>query len=163
ASHGDTLFDMLGDAYRPEWDWKSTGGQTVVLTGTKLSQVNIRNYQRDLRMGRMAIFEGGAAGVLPSYFTQYSVRLPASIVYVGTCRSASNGSLSSALLERGAGTYLGYDGYVESSFAQSVGVDLFTKLLDGQSLAQAFVPGQQDGATPASTFTLDGDPALALA
>jgi hypothetical protein len=163
ASHGDTLFDALGDVYRPEWDWKSTGGQTVVLTGTTLTSLTLRRWERDLRLGRMAIFAGGRAGVLPSFFTQYSERLPASIVYVGTCRSAANASLSSALLERGAGTYLGYDGYVDSSFAGTVATDLFTKLVQGQSLAQAFAAGQSDGDTPPSTFTLDGDSALSLA
>jgi hypothetical protein len=98
ASHGDTLFEGLGDALRPEWGWKSTGGQAVVLTGTALDSLNLRRWQRDLRLGRMAIFPGGVTGVLPSFFTQYSVRLPASIVYVGSCRSSANASLSSALL-----------------------------------------------------------------
>src|SRR6185503_5888826 len=101
ASHGDALFDTLGDAYRPEWDWKSTGAQTVVLTGTKLGSNNLRRWERDLRLGRMAIFPQGVTGVLPSYLTQYSIRLPASIVYVGSCRSSAEPSLSSALLERG--------------------------------------------------------------
>jgi hypothetical protein len=158
ASHGDTLFEGIGDAQRPEWGWKSTGGQAVVLTGTALDSVNLRRWQRDLRLGRMAIFPGGVTGVLPTYFTQYSVRLPASIVYVGSCRSSANSSLASALLERGAGAYLGYDGYVESAFAGDMGVSLFSKLLEGQSLAQAFTPGLQDGADVPSTFTLDGDP-----
>jgi hypothetical protein len=105
ASHGDTLFEGIGDALRPEWSWKSNGGQAVVLTGTVLDSLNIRRWQRDLRLGRMAIFPGGTTGVLPTFFTQYSVRLPASIVYVGSCRSSANASLASALLERGA--YLG--------------------------------------------------------
>jgi hypothetical protein len=163
ASHGDTLFDALGDAYPPEWDWKSTGGQAVLLTGTSLSSVNLRKWQTDLRMGRMAIFPGGVIGVLPSYFTQYSVRLPQSIVYMGACGSTATPSLSSALLERGAGAVLGFDAYVESSFAHQAGLDLFTKLLEGKSLAQAFTPGQQDGGTPPSTFMLDGSSALGLA
>jgi hypothetical protein len=111
----------------------------------------------------MAIFAEGVTGVLPTYFTQYSVRLPASIVYVGTCRSSSNPSLASALLERGAGAYLGYDGYVSSAFASEMGVSIFSKLLEGQTLAQAFVPGMQDGGSPPSTFTLDGDDAMSLA
>lgn len=160
ASHGDTLFDTLGDAYRPEWNWKSTGAQAVVLTGTKLGTSNLRRWERDLRLGRIAIFPQGVAGVLPSYLTQYSVRLPASVVYVGTCRSSADMSLASALLERGASAYLGFDGYVDSAFAGAVGVDLFTKLLAGEPLAAAFTPGQTDGA---AAFTLDGDPGMTLA
>ena len=148
ASHGDTLFEGIGDALRPEWNWKSSGGQTVVLTGTILDSITVRRWQRDLRLGRMAIFPGGVTGVLPTFFTQYSVRLPASIVYVGSCRSAANASLSSALLERGAGAYLGYDGYVESAFAGDMATSLFTNLLAGQPLSQAFTPGQQDAQDP---------------
>ena len=163
ASHGDTLFEGLGDALRPEWAWKSTGGQAVVLTGTKLDSLNLRRWQRDLRLGRMAIFADGVTGVLPTYFTQYSVRLPASIVYVGTCRSSANLSLASALLERGAGAYLGYDGYVQSDFAGEMGMSIFSKLLEGQTLAQAFTPGMHDGSTPPATFMLDGDDAMSLA
>jgi hypothetical protein len=163
ASHGDTLFEGIGDALRPEWSWKSNGGQAVVLTGTVLDSLNIRRWQRDLRLGRMAIFPGGTTGVLPTFFTQYSVRLPASIVYVGSCRSSANASLASALLERGAAAYLGYDGYVDSAFASQMGVSLFSKLLEGQPLSQAFTPGQQDGQVPPSTFTLGGDDAMSLA
>jgi hypothetical protein len=160
ASHGDALFDALGDAYRPEWDWKSTGAQAVVLTGTKLGASNLRRWERDLRLGRMAIFPQGVTGVLPSYFSQYSVRLPASIVYVGSCRSSAEPSLASALIERGASAYLGFDGYVDSAFAAGVGNDLFESLLAGQSLADAFTPGQSDGT---SAFTFDGDAAMTLA
>jgi hypothetical protein len=161
ASHGDTLFADLGSAYRPEWDWKTTNGQAVVLTGTQLSSTNRRKYERDLRMGRMAIFPEGQLGVLPSYFTQYSVRLPQSVVYVGTCGSSVNQSLSSALLERGAGAVFGYDGYVDSTFAADQGLDLFTKLVEGQPFATAFTPGD-DGGTPPATFTFTGDGALVV-
>jgi hypothetical protein len=162
ASHGDTLFADLGDAYLPEWEWKTTDGQAVVLTGTQLSSTNRRDYERDLRMGRMAIFPEGTLGVLPSYFSQYSVRLPQSVVYVGTCGSSVNQSLSSALLERGAGAVFGYDGYVESTFAADEGLDLFSKLTQGQSFGTAFTPGENDGGTPPATFTFTGDGALTV-
>jgi hypothetical protein len=88
------------------------------------------------------------------------VRLPASIVYVGTCRSAANPSLASALLERGASAYLGFDGYVDSGFAGTAGAALFQKLLAGEPLATAFLPDQSDGA---AAFTLDGDANMTLA
>src|SRR5262249_4121556 len=161
ASHGDTLFTALGDAYRPAWDWATTDGQAVVMTSTQLDSTNRRNYDRDLRMGRMAIFPDGMLGVLPSYFTQYSVRLPQSVVYVGTCGSGVNRSLSTALLERGAGAVFGYDGYVDTSFAASQGLDLFTKLTQGQSFATAFTPAD-DGGTPPATFTFDGNGGLVI-
>jgi hypothetical protein len=134
-----------------------------VLTGTKLASINLRKWQQDLRLGRMAVFPDGVAGVLPSFFTQYSVRLPESIVYVGSCSSSANMSLASTLLERGASAYLGYDGYVDSTFASDMGTDVFAKLLEGKTLAEAFTPGQQDGGTPPATFTLEGNFAMTLA
>src|SRR5262249_13509234 len=104
------------------------------------------------------------AGILPSFIGRYSVRLPASLVYMGSCRSAANATLSSAFFDAGAATYFGYDGYVASAFASATGVDLFTKLMQGDDVSQAFTPGQQDGGTPPATFMQSGrsDATLAL-
>ncbi len=162
ASHGDALFGGLGDAYQPEWQWGSTGAQATVLTGTTLTTENRATWERDLRLGRLAVFPDGVAAILPSFVTTYSIRLPASLVYMGACRSSANPTLSSAFFGRGAATYLGYDGYVTSAFASDVGTDLFTQLLAGKSAAEAFTPGQSDGATPPATFTMVGQPDTSL-
>jgi hypothetical protein len=156
ASHGDTLFDALGDAYRPEWNWSASGAQTVVLTGTVLDSTNRILWESDLRLGRMAVFAGGVAGILPGFVSRYSVRMPASLVYVGSCRSSANPTLSSALLDAGAATVFGYDGYVSSAFANATGVDLFTKLLQGADVSGAFTPGAHDDGSPPANFTLAG-------
>ena len=94
--------------------------------------------------------------MLPTFFTRYSVRLPASIVYVGTCRSSADPVMASTFLGLGAGAYLGYDGYVDSAFAGDMGVELVTNLLQGKAVDQAFTPGQNDGGSPPATFTMDG-------
>lgn len=161
ASHGDSLFQSTGDAYQPAWSWQSTGGQAVVLTATKLTDANLRNWELDLRLGRMAVFPEGVAGILPTYFAQHSVRLPESVVYVGSCGSATGSSLATALMDRGAGAVLGYDGYVDSTFAGEMGAGLFTKLLAGQTLGQAFTPvTQSDGQ---ASFAFTGDDAMTIA
>jgi hypothetical protein len=118
ASHGDSLFDGVGAAYRPEWAWPTPGGQPVVLTGTKLTQVGRNRFASDLRLGRMAVFQGGAAGVLPSFFTRHSFRLPGSLVYVGACRSSASAGLASPLLDLGAGAFLGQtrEGFLSDVF-----------------------------------------------
>lgn len=155
ASHGDALFQNLGDAYRPEWSWSSQGAQTVVLTGTALGPSTLPLWERDLRLGRMAVFAGGTAAILPTFVTRYSIRLPASLVYVGSCRSAANPTMASALFERGAATYLGYDGYVASTFARDTGTALFADLLQGQTAGEAFSP-VSDGGDPPASFVLAG-------
>lgn len=161
ASHGDALFDDVGAAYRSEWGWSTAGGQTVVLTGTTLDYLNRTDYERDLRLGRMAVFPDAVAGVLPNFITRYSVRLPQSLVYVGACRSTASETLAVALTERGAATFVGYDGYVSSAFAESAGTDFFTQLLTGKTVAEALVAGT-DGGTPASSQMLLGRPDASL-
>jgi hypothetical protein len=162
ASHGDSLFGNVGAAYRPEWGWDATGTQGVVLTGTHLTSITRRKWDLDLRLGRMAVFPDGAAAILPAFFTRYSERMPASIVYVGACRSTADPVMASTFLGLGASAYLGYDGYVDSTFAGEMGVDLFTKLLAGQSIEDAFTPGMNDGGSPPATFTMDGNGATTL-
>jgi hypothetical protein len=103
----------------------------------------------------MAVFPGGKAAILPTFIERYSIRLPGSLVYMGSCRSAANPIMATALMERGAATYLGWDGYVSSAFAGSVGTSLFTDLLQGKSVAEAFSP-VSDGGTPPATFALEG-------
>jgi hypothetical protein len=111
----------------------------------------------------MAVMPRGAAAVLPSFVSQYSVRLPGSLVYAGACNSTANPTLSSAFLDLGAATVFGFDGYVASDFARDVAVDLFTDLLAGQSVAEAFTPGQSDGDATPATFTMAGSPQTSIA
>jgi hypothetical protein len=156
ASHGDALFSGLGAAYRPAWGWTSRGAQQVVLTGTTLDHTNLDEWERDLALGRMAVFPSGTAAILPSFITRYSIRLPASLVYMGSCRSAASPAMSTALMESGAATYLGWDGYVSSAFAGQVGAGLFADLLQGKTVAESFAP-LSDGGDPPARFALAGE------
>jgi len=156
TSHGDTFFQDLGDAYRPEWSWSSAGAQSVVLTGTTLGAANLEDWERDLRLGRMAVLPDGVAAILPAFVSGHNVRFPSSLVYVGACRSSSNITMASAFFGRGAVTYFGYEGYVASSFARDRGVELFTNLLAGNTSSQALTPGLTDGGSPPSVLTMRG-------
>jgi hypothetical protein len=163
ASHGDALFGGIGSAYRPDWGWDSTGSQVTVLTGTRLSYLTLQRWEADLRLGRLAVMPGGMAAVLPSFITHYSVRLPGTLVYVGACNSTANPTLSAAFIGLGATTFLGFDGYVATDFARDVAVALFTQLVGGATVGQAFTPGQTDGGTPPATFTLVGSEDTSIA
>jgi hypothetical protein len=135
----------------------------TVLTGTRLSYLTLQRWEADLRLGRLAVMPGGMAAVLPSFITHYSVRLPGSLVYVGACNSTTNPTLSAAFRGLGATTVLGFDGYVASDFARDVSVDLFTQLVAGATVGEAFTPGQTDGGTPPATFTLVGSEQTSIA
>lgn len=162
ASHGDSLFAGVAPAYRPEWAWSSVGSQIVVLTGTRLGPHNRGDWEKDLRLGRMAVMPDGVAAILPSFVSRYSIRFPQSVVYVGSCGSGSNATLASAFFERGVATYFGYDGYVASSFAAATGTQLFANLLGGTVTGAAFAPGATDGGTPPAALAMDGEPGMSL-
>jgi hypothetical protein len=163
ASHGDALFGGIGAAYHPEWGWSSTGSQGTVLTGTRLSSLTLQRWEADLRLGRLAIMPGGMVAILPSFITHYSVRLPGSLVYLGACNTTANPTLATAFMGLGATTVLGFDGYVASAFARDVAVDLFSQLVGGATVGEAFTPGQTDGGTPPATFTLLGSEQTSIA
>lgn len=156
ASHGETLFHSIAEAYREEWRWGSVGAQVITLTGTTLSEDNRGRWERDLRLGSMAILPGGVAAVLPSFVTRHNVRFPESVVHVGACGSALNTTMATAFFGRGAATFYGYDGHAASSFVRDRAVDLVTKLLDGDTTGAAFTPGLTDGGTPPASFTMLG-------
>ncbi len=162
ASHGDTFFHSIVDAYREEWRWSSIGAQAVLLTGTVLSAENLAQWEFDLRLGRLAIMPDGMAAILPSFITRHNVRFPSSVVYAGSCNSAFNTTLATAFFGRGAGTFYGYDGYVASSFARERGSALVTGLVAGQTTGAAFTPGLTDGNDPPATFMMLGRTDLAL-
>lgn len=156
ASHGETLFHSIAEAYREEWRWGSVGAQVITLTGTVLSEENRERWERDLRLGSMAILPGGVAAILPSFVTRHNVRFPESVVHLGACGSALNTTMATAFFGRGAATFYGYDGHAASSFVRDRAVDLVTRLLAGDTTGVAFTPGLTDGGTPPASFTMLG-------
>lgn len=162
ASHGETLFHSIAEAYREEWRWSSVGAQVVTLTGTTLSEDTRERWERDLRLGSMAVMPGGVAAILPSFITRHNVNFPESVVHVGACGSALNTTMATAFFGRGAATFYGYDGHAASSFVRDRAVDLVTKLLAGDTTGDAFTPGQTDGATPPASFTMLGRTDLSI-
>jgi hypothetical protein len=162
ASHGETLFHSIAEAYREEWRWGSVGAQVITLTGTTLSESNRERWERDLRLGSMAILPGGVAAILPSFITRHNVRFPQSVVHLGACGSALNTTMASAFFGRGAATFYGYDGHAASSFVRDRAVDLMTKLLAGDTTGAAFTPGLTDGGTPPASFTMLGRSDLSI-
>lgn len=89
-------------------------------------------------------------GILPTFIPYYSEgEFPNSLVYLGTCHSAANDTMSQAFLQQGAKTYLGFSKVVSALWAREVAVDFFEKFLgDPLKVAGgadgAFTPNQYD-------------------
>ena len=98
--------------------------------------------QADLRRGRLVL---GAEryGVLPTFFRFHSRdAFPGSVVHLGACRSAWNGSMAAMLFGMGARAILGYTGAVTSAFAAERGRELFERLLPDPTTGEGLVLGQ---------------------
>lgn len=143
SSHGDTYF---GGVLHPNWGSNSPEAQVIILTQERASSKNdLRRHKTDLLAGRLVLHAGAEVfGITPSFIRHYCPAMPDSLVYASACRSAFNATMASAFFDAGAKVYYGYDDYVSVRFAAECGVDLFTRLLSGDSSGTAFTPGLQD-------------------
>ena len=85
--------------------------------------------QADLRRGRL-VFGSDRYGILPT-FIRFHARdpYPNSVVYLGACRSAWNGSMAAMFFGMGARAIVGYSDYVKSEFASARGAEFFHRLV----------------------------------
>ena len=136
------------------------GGTECVITaaqGTSLSGVCVDRTQADLKRGRAAVGNGTFA-VLPTFIDRYARDgMPDSIVYLGGCRTAYNGTLIASLIGAGAKVVGAYTGYVGSAFAGDQGRAFFQNLIDkGLDTGPAFPTDVEDLDHPGSKFLLIG-------
>jgi len=163
TSHGDTYYNGLLSLWQDKFGWNFIGGQVIILTNSFLTNGNKANYESDLKLGRLCVLANGRLAILPSFITYYNANFPKSLVYVGSCRSTYNSSMSDAFLNSGARTYYGFTEYVLSSFCNTVGKQLFIDLVTNEeTTGEAFTPGQNDGSIPAY-FTMHGSNNLSIA
>jgi hypothetical protein len=140
TSHGDNYFGGL----TPLWisafgedipSWVESSSQVVVLTGVKLTAANKAAYETDLKTQRL-VLAGDTLAITPAFIKAYAGNLPNSFVYVGSCRSAFNTTMSDAFRARGAKTYVGYSNYVLSDFAFAHGLKSFQELTQGKTTGE---------------------------
>lgn len=171
SSHGDTLYQDL----RNRKLWKSPNGQVGFYSGQQASQNEPRSIREDLSRHRLAtstFMDKNPDGtrtartfyfVLPSFISSYCKnKYQKSIVYMSTCRSAYNTSLSDAFLNTGALTFLGYSNYVDSAFARKTGADFFKEFLSNtypisSTTGASFVSGLRDTSNPPAEFKMFGE------
>lgn len=165
STHGDTYFKGLTGSWADFFGWFGGGSQVVFLTGEQATAANKPANQVDLLKGRLAIISG-YYGILPSFIATYGGQYPDSLVFLASCRSHFNTSMSDAFLGKGARTFLGYSEYVDSGFAFNRAVDFHTKWIkDPASLVttgECFTPGLNDGGSPPASWIMSGASDLAL-
>ncbi|MCA8953887.1 MAG: choice-of-anchor L domain-containing protein, partial [Planctomycetes bacterium] len=163
SSHGDSFYNGILSLWQDVFAWNGPFGQVVVHSNMIASEANRQTYEDDLKRGRLVLW-GDSFGMTPSFFSHYVGSMPNSLVYMSICRGAWNGTLASALRQRGAASFLGYDDYVSVQFCQETGPPLLDTLLTPDKvLSDAFTPGQVDPySTDRAEFKLFGDTDLSL-
>lgn len=147
-SHGLTLWQGLFPRYGPFHGLPFGLGVYSLLTSEPATPEAVVQREFDLVSGRLAVLTMRDTGesifsILPTFIPYYSPgEFPNSLVYMGTCHSAANNTMSRAFLGQGAKTYLGYTKKVSALWAREVGLEFFERFL-GDPLR---VSGGTDGA-----------------
>ncbi len=140
-----------------------SGARCVVqsITDRQVKGVCVDYVQADLRRGRI-VFGTERYGILPTFITFHAqTPYPGSVVHLGSCRSAWNGSMAAAFFAMGARAILGYSGYVTSTFAHARALEFFERLIKPDLTGKTLPSGQAyleipDPANPTSFFRLIG-------
>ena len=130
--------------------------ETCVKT-SKEAGVCVDHTQADVMSGR-AIIGDSTYGFVPSFVRHHSPdKFPASIVYLGTCRSMYTGALALQYIAAGAAAVVGFSDYVGQQFAYTDGSTLFDNLINqGNSVLQGLTLAD-DPAHPGSHMRLFGE------
>ncbi|NUN12583.1 MAG: hypothetical protein HUU55_02985 [Myxococcales bacterium] len=130
-----------------------TSASGKVATGLCLDHLPV-----DLRMGRLAFGGDGRYVVLPSYFQHRAQTnpFPGSLIYLGTCHGAWNGSLLAPLYASGAKAIAAFTGTVSSAFAFEQGQGFFQRLFAEGLPAGSAILTQPDPDNKSTWFRLFG-------
>jgi hypothetical protein len=131
-------------------------GQTCVKTSVD-GGTCVDLTQGDVMTGR-AIIGDDVYGFTPSFIQRHAVDLfPASIIYLGACRSMYNGSMAVELFGNGAAAVLGFSGYVSNKFAYQQGHALVDGLVNGGLSTLQAMSAAEDPDHPGSRMRLIGN------
>lgn len=107
--------------------------EIAIDTGEPVTVLNMDKYNIDLETHTLTIFtdritKRSRYGILPSFIKQYNKDFPNSIVFLSSCYSLLNDSMSSAFLGAGVKTVFGFNGKVGIPFSNEIGYNLFQNL-----------------------------------
>ena len=118
--------------------------------------------QVDLALGRTVLGDE-TWGMLPAFFDAHGDAAPDSLVYVGACRSLSQGALAAALYGAGVRGVIGYAGDVTNAEAVLAAGALFDGLItDKKSAAEALTAEPAPEGEAVEGEAVDGETALRL-
>ncbi len=163
SGHGTTLFKGMDPATGQALGWEHLGSQEVLFSGEAVncsslsaspkscttdasctpgqeciktsanSGVCVDHTQGDIMSGRIVIGDE-TYGTLPAFYQRHMRQdMPASIVYLGACRTLTNGSVAVQFLGAKAAAIVGYVGDVSNAFAWSHGKEFFDKVINHSS------------------------------
>lgn len=142
--YGTIVFDTLGAAlFKGDFteDFPYLSGlfnkqeeQVVVVTGEAVTENKLKNYNADLKTGRLVTVNGYFA-ITPAFIQYYGGKsqLPQSLVYANTPYSLYNDTLANQFLENKAQSYAGFE---EERLAGAM-QGTFNSLLQGTLLSGA--------------------------
>ncbi len=110
----------------------------------------------DLLAGRVALASGGRFALLPAFWQRHARDLPRSVVYLGTCSGAHNGSIALELLAAGASAVVSYSGVVGDAWATLRGTSLLSGIVAGKAAGSLVTP-EVDPLHPKTRMRLIGD------
>lgn len=132
--------------------------QVMFLTYEEATAEAIQAYSVELSAGRIAV-SGAYFAVGPGKIYSLPGAFARTVIYNGSCFSASNTTLQEAFISGGAGAYLGFSDKVTSSYARTAAEQFFTAMVtDGDTAPDAWtsVTPSADPVTPFAAFMLGG-------
>lgn len=118
--------------------WNGHGGYNekkdilALATATKTSRGRDKDYSKDIREGRIIKmgFVDKEYGITSNFIDKYFPEMKNSIIYLGTCYSCINSSLSDSFFKKGAVAILGYDVSIEPDVEVQIRTLLFSDLCE---------------------------------
>lgn len=159
VGHGDTFYKGWLTLWHPEWGSEKGAAQVIINMPVAYNEATMK---KDLLAGRLALTPSNNIAIMPAFISYYNTNLPNSLIYIGTCRSGRNTSLSNAFLNDGAGTFFGYTDYVGTTWAENRGINLFNHLTNANTTGTNPENGLTEGGTDPATFVMYGSGTLKI-
>lgn len=137
----------------------------------KVTDINQDKYLEDYSVGKLEITTGmlfkeivSFHSITPSFIKNLKGDFPNSIVHLTACKGLYKDQYSDKLslyeefLKKGVGAVTGYDKKISIPFAWIMANQFFNNLIkDGESIGDAFIPGQIDPAKYHAEFIIKGN------
>jgi hypothetical protein len=139
-------------------------GTAYFVSGETWNRTNVRNHRVDVRKKRLTPFSSRQVptpkfAIRTGFIARIPGRFQNSIVYMGSCSSSANNTLSNLFQGKGAKSYFGYTGSVSHTFAVDTAKKLFEELVGGLKTtgdAYTSLDNVMDPVNPNNVFFLSG-------